>query len=58
MQGVLEWYHNCDITLELGSAAIMEITKFIWQWNVGADLSRPQPIYRPNAGPKILGLFC
>src|SRR6266568_9460660 len=25
---------------------------------VGADSSRPPPIYRPKGGPKILGLFC
>ncbi len=25
----------------------MEMKKLIRQWNVGADLSRPPPIYRP-----------
>jgi len=43
---------------------IMDFNKFIGiahtddEAAVGADLSRPPPIYRPKRGPKLLGLFC
>jgi hypothetical protein len=35
----------------------MTINKIIYQ-SVGADLSRPSPIYRPSVHVSLSGLFC
>ena len=40
------------------TGAMMQIDKFIRQQNVGADLSRPQPIDRPSLDVPITEIVC
>src|SRR5439155_25702143 len=51
-------HHYASVVVWHEQGVMMQIDNFIQQPNVGADLSRPPPIYRPNGRPTILGLFC
>src|SRR5207237_10882042 len=56
-------FHSCPAS-SVHLVRIMDFNTFIGishtddETAVGADLSRPPPIYRPKGGSKILGLIC